>query len=290
MPGFSSIAEYVDAQLEGRFYTTHLRKIPSQTTVAGWWYDFSMAAGFPRPQYYAATPQEASVLTGAYGIYHGADKSPASKHLTTLRLQTPTAAMVGQYILQDYLLFYPFIDCDSLELQEMDNFGETAGAAALPRYTNGIGNQVMAVVVAPTTGSGVFTFTYKNQAGVTKTSPTQGCTTTAANIGSLLGSQQSVANCFGPYLALAAGDTGVTSIESVTFTVPNGGLAAFVIAHPLTDTVIREINTERELEFMSMRPGPPRIYDGAYLNYIANVAGTVAAGTLVGSAQFAWSN
>lgn len=242
-----------------------------------------MASGNPLPNYYASTPLEAAVLDGFRGIFHGDAKSPASKHLTELHLVTPTAGLVGVYRLLDYLLYYPFVDLDDTDVQVMDN------AVTLPRYTTGAGVRPMLVAVAPTTGGGSFTFDYVNQDGVAKTAPTQSCSVGVANIASLITSEQATAAGGRVFLALADGDTGVRSITSWTNIVSNGGLGSLVLAKPLGQVAIREINTAAEMSWVRMAAGAPRIEDGAYLNFIMNCAATVAAGTLAGRASFAWS-
>lgn len=284
MAGFANVRAYVDAMEEGRTHFCSFRKVPSQATTAGWWADLSMAAGNPPPNYYASAPLVAATLDGFRGIFHGDNKAPGAKFLTELGVITPTAAMVGRYMLLDYLLYYPFVDGDDADVQTMDN------TVTLPRYAGGDGVLVMPVVVAPTTGGGRFVFTYLNQDGVEKTSPENYCATTSANIATLATSQQAVANSLGPFARLANGDRGVRQIISAQFTVANGGLLALVLVKPLADTAVREINTTNETAYVLSRPGPPRIYDGAYLNLISNVAGSIAAGQLTGFARFAWSN
>jgi len=285
MPGFSTVGRLAAAYEAGREHFCSIRKVPSQASTAGWWVDLSMAAGNPKPNYYAASPLVAAQLDGFDGIFHGDAKSPATKFLTKLGLMTPTAAMVGRYMLLDYLLYYPFVDGDETGAQLLSN------TVTLPRYTDGEGVMVMAVLLTPSTGSGVFTFDYVNQNGVARTSPSQSCTTTAGNISNLATSQQAVAGMpGGPFLKLASGDTGVRQITSVTFSVPNGGLVALVLVKPLVDVAIREINTMQELQLVQLRPVLPRVYDGAYLGLISNVAGSVAAGTLTGYAHFIWSD
>ena len=284
MPGFGTIGAWADAYDAGRAHFCAFRKAPSQATVAGWWADLSMTSGNPVPNYYAASPLEASVLDGSRGIFHGDDKSPGVMHLASIGLVTPTAGLLGRYMLLDYLLFYPFVDGDDLDTQAMVN------DIALSRYTDGAGVMVMAVCVAPSTGAGKFTFTYVNQDGVERTSPVQSCSTTASGITSIVTSQPAVAGMpGGPFLALASGDTGVRSIVSVQHIVANGGLVALVLVKPLCDLAIREINTTAERHFITQHPAAPRIYDGAYLGLITNCAGSIAAGTLTGFCNFVWS-
>ena len=283
MAGFANISAFARAFDAGRTHSCSFRKVPSQASTAGWWVDLSMASGNPLPNYYASTPLEAAVLDGFRGIFHGDAKSPASKHLTELHLVTPTAGLVGVYRLLDYLLYYPFIDLDDTDAQVMDN------DVTLPRYTTGAGVRPMLVAVAPTTGGGSFTFYYVNQDGVAKTAPTQSCSTGVANIASLITSERATAAGGRVFLTLADGDTGVRSITSWTNLVSNGGLGSLVLAKPLGDVAIREINTAAEMSWVRMQAGAPRIEDGAYLNFIMNCAATVAAGTLAGRASFAWS-
>jgi len=282
--GFSSVAALADADAAGRTHFCSLRKVPSQASTAGWWVDYSMAAGNPFPNYYASSPLVAATLDPLRGIWHGTDKSPATKHVTALGLMTATAGMVGRYTLCDYLLYYPFVDAGDADTQTMDN------TVTLPRYADGDGVQMMAVTVAPTAGSEAFTVTYVNQDGVEQASPTQVCANTASPIASIATSQQAVAGLpGGPFLKLAAGDTGVRSVTSVTFTNPVGGLLCIVLVKPLIDLAIREVSTMAEVQSVRLRPGAPQVYDGAYLNLIGNCAATVAAGLLTGYATFAWS-
>lgn len=283
MPGFPNVSSLAACAAAGRTHFCSIRKVPSQTSVAGNWADLSMAAGNPKPQYYASTPLKFATLDGFDGIFHGDAKSPGTKHLTHLGLMTPTAGLVGRYLLLDYVGFYPFIDGDSLDEQPMDN------SITLPRYTSGDGLMVMAVASAPTAGGGQFTFNYINQAGAAKTSPAVNCNVTAANIATLVTSQQGQVSGGLIFMPLQGGDTGVRSITSVTFSAASGGLVALVLVKPLASLAIREVNTMAEIEFVTQLPGAPTILDGAYLGLIMNCAATIAAGQLAGYANFSWS-
>lgn len=283
--GMANIKAVSDARLEGRFHGAHFRKVPaaSVVTVANWWHDLSGVSGNPLPNYYASTPLAAAILDDFKGLFHGDDKSPAEMYLTKLGLMTPSAGLLGEYKLLDYLLYYPFIDGDDTDLQSMDN------TVTLSRYSD-VGGRVMAVCQAPTTGGGTFTYTYLNQDGVEHTSPTIGYSTAASNIGNLVTSQPAVALSGSPFLRMAEGDTSVLQINAVQNISPAGGLICFVIVQDLATLAIREINAAVEMEFISSRPGMPRIYDGAYLNYIMNCAATIASTTLSGYLDFIWSD
>ena len=281
--GLRNTKEYTDAMLNGRIVTGHFRKVPGLASTAYCWADIGMAAGNPPPNYYASTPLAAEGLDKWRGIFHGDDKSPSEKYLKEIMIVTPTAAMVGAYRLMDYLLYYPFVDLDDTDPQDMDN------TVTLPRYTTGAGVRVMLVAQAPTVGGGQFIFNYVNQDGVDKTSPTNYCTTTGMNMGTLLTMQPASVGGRGPYLILAEGDTGVQQITQFTNLVSNGGLGALVLVVPMADIVISEINTPVEIYFPYASLGVPRIYDGAFLNFICNPAGSITAGLLTGRADFVWT-
>lgn len=284
--GFRNVRELVDAEIDGAAKFSTWRKQPTQTTASGFWFDLSMSPGNPSPQYYAASPGVSVAMAQSTdgGIFHGGAVSPANKYLRRMMAMTVTATAVPMpMILLDYLLYYPFIDLDDTDAQVMDN------DVTLPRYTTGAGVRPMLVAVAPTTGGGSFTFDYVNQDGVAKTAPTQSCSTGVANIASIITSERATAAGGRVFLALADGDTGVRSITSWTNLVSNGGLGSLVLAKPLGEAAIREINTPAEMSWVRMRAGAPVIEDGAYLNFIMNCAATVAAGTLAGRASFAWS-
>lgn len=283
MAGLQNYKGLVDAIDAGQALTTHFRKAPSQTTTAGRWFDLSMASGSPVPQYYAATPLESNALDGMRGIFRGTDVAPAKKYLTEAMLCSPTAGFVGQYKLLDYLLYYPFVDCDVTDVQEM------VEVDSLTRYTDGAGVQVMMVCQAPNTVIGTFTFDYINQDGVQRTSPTQTIPNVAANIGSIMTVMPGTAAGNGPFLMLASGDTGVRRIVSVTFATTASGLGALVLVKPLADMVLREVNTPIEKSFLGMRSHGVCIEDGAYLGMIVQTAATVAAGSLAGRFNFVWN-
>lgn len=281
--GFLNVRQLAASREEGRELVSHFRKVPGQASVANWWTDLSMAAGNPVPNYYASTPLAAATLTAMRGLFHGDDKSPAEKYLLEWMLLGNSANLVGRYVLADYLLYYPFVDLDSDATQDLDN------TVTLPRYESGDGVQAMMVCVAPTIGSGQFTFQYINQAGDEKTSPTQLCGTTAGNIATLVNQQPASVAAVGPWLKLADGDTGIRRVLSLTMAVPNGGLGSLVLVKPLVDHVIREASRPHELTLVANRPGPVRVHDGAYLGMLSNTAGSVAGLILTGRMNFVWT-
>ena len=164
MPGFDSIRSLVDAELvDGAVKFSTWRKQPTQTTASGFWFDLSMSPGNPVPQYYAASPAVSVAMRQSTdgGIFHGGAVSPARKYVREIMAMTVTATAVPMpMILLDYLLFYPFLDESTTDEQFLTN------SVPLPRYADGAGVQMMAIVVAGQTGGQQFFVTYTNSQGV----------------------------------------------------------------------------------------------------------------------------
>jgi hypothetical protein len=225
----------------------------------------------------------AATLESFRGINHGDNKSPAKKHLAELCLQTPSSALIGQYSLLDYVLYYPFVDLDDADEQLFDN------TVTLPRYTNGEGLNVMAVCVAPTTQGGSFTFDYVDTQDVTRTSPVIYTDTTAVNIATLATGGVASVGSQGPFLPLHSTSTGIKRITAYRNLTPSGGLIALVLVRKLADATIREINSPSEYVFGGPGVRPPRIVDGAYLGMIVNGAASVAAAQLTVDLLTTWN-
>jgi hypothetical protein len=280
---FNSVHDYVAAMLDGKTVSGNFRKVPGYATTANWWFDLSMASGNPPANFYASTPLFAQVLSRWDSIFHGDNQAPSEMYLHRLYLATSGAGMVGEFKLCDYLLYYPFIDMDSTDQQDLNN------AVALPRYTTGEGVLPVAISQAPSTGSGQFTFRYVNQSGITRTSPVQTGSSSPAQYGSVITGQPASAGQYGPFLTLAYGDTGVRQILSLTNISSNGGLCAIALVKPLLDIPLREASTPMELELLTMRSGAIRIYDGAFLGFLAQTGASVASVPLVGQFDYVWT-
>jgi hypothetical protein len=282
--GFNSIHDYAEAIDSGKFTLSSFRKVPSQASVLGIWCDLSMAAGNPVPNYYSSEPLVAAKLLANKGIYHGQNVAPSDKYLTRLSLTTPTAnAVPSTWILCDYLLYYPVIDMDSMEVQLLDN------TVTLDRYTSGEGVQAMIVATTPYAAApGTFTISYVNTHGETKTSRV--CNTNVGTyMASIVSSGGIASGVGGPWIPLASGDTGIQEVISATFTSPAGGLAAIVLVKPLMTTMLREITATVETELVTQKTGLVPIKDGAYLNMIGWTSASVSGAAFTGFVEFVWS-
>lgn len=294
MSGFKDVAEFNNADLLGQCWLTQFRKtVASAATTTNAWIDYSYFAGSPAANFYASSPSVSATLEASRGIYVPT-VSPMTQHLKSMMVMTAntgnTANARQRLVLCDYLMYYPFIDTDAIgEEQLMDN------TVPLPRYTGG---KVIAVAQSAASTTGQFTFNYTNQDGVAGR-VSQNTYTFAVAGGGQVVSANGVGASYNPYCNLQLGDTGVRSIESVTFTAAGGGLMALVIVKPLFNGyVTQECRTTTGVaygaadEFMSLihSAGAPQIKDGAVLNFFAEgSAGSLASSMLVGTLETVWN-
>jgi hypothetical protein len=283
MAGFSNTAALVAAYDAGQTSLYTWRKTPSAVSAANNWFDLSMSPGNPIPNYYAAAPLISATLDGTLGLPVGQPVSPLRKFLRrAMILATSATPLPMNFVLCDYLLYYPFIDMGTNDPQNLTT------SVTLPRYATGDGVRAMLVMTNPqTTGLLQFTFTYTNQAGVSgNVAPTQ--TSAASTAISVLWTTAST-SAVGPFLTLAGIDSGIRSVES--FTITSGtdvGLLALVLVKPLATLALRGIDAVVERDFFLDGGGFPVILDGAYLNYIAMTTGSFAAVPFHGTIETVW--
>lgn len=287
MSGFLNARDVADAQDAGRYTYSSFRKMPTQTTGAGIWFDLSMSPGNPAPNYFIGSPNVFVPLAQSTdgGLRHGGNVG-TKKHLRKLMaLSTVTTPISG--LLLDYLGFYGFVDESVTDEQFMDN---TVG---LTRYANGKGVMLMPVVVAGHTGGQPFTVKYVNQDGVPDRITQTAVMGTQVTNGTILHSQQAgtayVNN--GPFLTLQAGDTGVRSVQSVTIGgVGDVGLFALVLVKPLATLSLFGNDSATEVDYLVDTPTIPEIQNDAYLNLIVMPNGQIAGSTLLGTIETTWSS
>jgi hypothetical protein len=68
-----------------------------------------------------------------------------------------------------------------------------------------------------------------------------------------------------------------------------GGLLNFVLVRPIAHIQLRELGTEAEKILFTQSATAPRIFDGAYLNFIVNNATAAGFANLRGFLHFIWS-
>ncbi len=268
--GFTAYSEVDPAKVH---YGTWSKTLAVGAT-ARYWYDDSMltatssAGASPIPNLYAAAPLAAATLDAKNGIRHWRS-GDHTEHLLEIAMHSNGGSEgTNTFMLLDYVMYYPFVDCDSGDQQDMDN------TVTLPRFETGDGVYAMLVNQSPGAANGAYTISYTNQDGTSGRTST-GAVPAPTVVGQILGNDTAVDARYQPFIPLASGDTGIRSIESLTWSTPPGGFAAIVLVKPIATFTTHETGGLMEKQFYQRMP---EIHGDAYLSFIRNTAGAAAAG------------
>jgi hypothetical protein len=263
--------------------------------AAGRWYDMSGLNGFPVANAYAGTalawtPCNETTGNGTqiFGIQHGGNVSPNTKHISIASGLSAVAAAVPALVqwvdLQGY---WPGINLNLATAQ-------TLTGTPVFRYANAAGVRPYLVNTAAggATAQNV-SMSYTNQAAVAgRALPVTVSNTASAIVGHLLHTG-TAANNYGPFMPLQGGDTGVQNVANITLSAAGGaGAAALCLARPIGQPVpIAAVGVLGEREFFCQIPSLPRIFDGACLVPLLFAANNVPASTnFYGSLEAVWGN
>lgn len=182
-----------------------------------------------------------------------------------------------------------------------DNGSGTNTMTVTPnRYADGAGLRAYVVVTVqsgnPAT-TPVQTMAYTNQAGTNGRAlgATVNYTAGGTNIPQVgkIAHSGVAANNYGFFLPLAAGDSGIRSIQTFTcttaYTTATTVTAALVIVKPICTIPIVAASVAAERNLMTQLPSLPRIYDNACLNFLQFAGGATALNTPIqGYIETAW--
>jgi hypothetical protein len=249
-------------------------------SAAGRWHDCLQWAGVPSAMNLGGTAGTAvqlnSATAGALPI--GANVAPLTRHLTNLMALTPTATAVpATVLLCDFLLLYPSLVVTGTPTTLTNGVG-------LPRYTDGVGVQaVVTVNSALGATQPALTFTYTDQGGT-------GGNVAAAHTAPAASAPLST--CFltdgSPFVRLAAGDSGIRSVQSYTLATGTTGTASLLLCKPLATIPVLAVNTASERDLVYQLPSLPKVEDGACLGFLVQVGGAlVTGGILMGTVDTA---
>jgi hypothetical protein len=284
--------DLVNEITSGKFNRTDWNKITGGTTyTAGRWYDFSGLNGTPVANAFAGTAlawRTCDETTGngtqIFGLPHGGNVSPDTKHVLNVAALTSVATGVpAQLMLVDLQGYWPGISNNSATAQTL------TGTPTL-RYTNGAGCRLFWVQTAAAGATAQnIALSYSN------TVPTSGRTLpvtvamTASGIVTHISHSGTAANNYGPFLPLASGDTGVSTVATVTFSAANTGTGALCLARPLLTLPLTTVSVAAERDLLNQLPSLPRVMDGACLTwlYFAGAA-TAAATNFYGAVEVGW--
>lgn len=277
-----SVRNVEQAYIQGRTTQSFFRKVPAIASSPGIWADLSGAPGNPKPNYYIGAELESTLLDGTYGMYHGGNVAPAEKYLHKILIQSVSGGHApAEYKIMDYLMFYPLIDMDSTEEQLLTN------PRSLPRYSDGIGVEMMLVATNPYIGSSSFFVTYTGCNNQQYQSQLE-VSNTGTLISSIVHSGSPTVAGSGPFIRRVTGCPGIKRVNSITFLSPNGGVAALVLVKVLGTIMINEVTAPCEYDFLTMKMSLPTIVDGAYINMIGSSGASWAAAPITGLMTTIW--
>lgn len=272
MAGFADFDAYLNAETVSQYgQDLGFQKNTALTTVAATYVTLWAAPGIPTTGVYTGSAdtavQATSSTTGA--VYVANATSPRKLFLTAIEAFAATASMTGTLIVLDRLLYYPGID-HATASHPLTN------GVALSRYTTGRG--VMAFLEI-TTALGVtarnVTLTYTDQGG-TAGNASATIAVTASAVAQQLGHSQL-------YIPLAAGDYGIRSVQTVTFSGTNSGISCLVLAKELARFPIGAAFQATTLDLIRSGKGIQQITDNACLMFLFLPAAAVANPTFQGN-------
>lgn len=297
--GFQSVYQWATAPDAGKYHLTTFRKqVASSATVANDFVDYTYFAGNPPANFYASAPLEAAFVEAIRGILIPQVPAQSLKSITVMSAASSATGTTNQnqrLMLADYLMYYPFVDTDAVGEQQ-----DMVQTVTLPRYATGHGVQIMAVGQSAASTVGTFTINYTNSLGVAGRVSDVTYTKAISGGGTLVSSTNNAVTGSQPFIQLQAGDAGVRSIESVTFTAGGGGLLALVLVKPLwhfystqecrrtTTGNLESYGAATQVESILHAP-PAEIFQGAVLGIVGlGNAGTLASSVLVGTLETIW--
>lgn len=236
---------------------TFSKTVPTNT-VANTYTTLWDSDGIPAAGGYSGATYTAAQVTGSTTGALRFTNATAPRNLFALGGTgfTPTASGNGTLLVLDRLLYYPGINHATTGATAMTN------GVALSRYTTGAG--VMAFLEVTT---GLNATAHTVQLTYTDSAGNSGNTTTAITpIASSAARRIPYAGLFFP---LAAGDTGVRSVQTVTVTGAGAtGTSALILAKPLFEIPLPSVSVAEKLDLLKDEIDLPEINDDAALMFI----------------------
>lgn len=163
----------------------------------------------------------------------------------------------------------------------------------LPRYTNGAGVQTFiwnTNATAMGAATPTFTAVYLDSTSTSSTTPATVPIGKTAGANGLILYSGTGSGKYGPFMPLAAGDSGVAQVESINQNVSYvSGEYSIAMCKPLITMPMTTIGVASERDFMNQLPSLPRIYDGANLHWLLySGANTPTNSSFYGHLDIAW--
>ena len=299
--GFSSQDELIssittDGQIDSIVYQ---KTTPAAGLAGHWQHALSGVGSIPAATFSGA---EATFVAtdntwseGAIPI--GDQTDPITKHIMSMGVSMVAAAGAPWFVLPVDMVGYAKLTTTNVSTTgaktiTMTPIGSTA--ANVDRYPEGEGLRMFVASYA-TMGANAPTMqvTYTNSAGTAGKTTTAGIVSTASATSGILLNSGNAANKVGPFLNLAAGDTGVKDIQTLTWggTAHASGSVFIGLCKPLCMPIpVPATGLYNMVDFVNTLPSLPRLRNGANVQFLIFATGaTTSAATLYANFDYGWN-
>ena len=299
--GFSSQDELIssittDGQIDSIVYQ---KTTPAAGLAGHWQHALSGVGSIPAATFSGA---EATFVAtdntwseGAIPIGDQAD--PITKHIMSMGVSMVAAAGAPWFVLPIDLVGYAKLTTTNVSTTgaktiTMTPIGSTA--ANVDRYPEGEGLRMFVASYA-TMGANAPTMqvTYTNSAGTAGKTTQAGIVSTASATSGILLNSGNAANKVGPFLNLAAGDTGVKDIQTLTWggTAHASGSVFIGLCKPLCMPIpVPATGLYNMVDFVNTLPSMPRLRNGANVQFLIFATGATTSGaTFYTNFDYGWN-
>jgi hypothetical protein len=184
----------------------------------------------------------------------------------------------------------------TIDMTGADSTPTVTQRVRLPRYQDGVGVQQLIVASTASTATAAnIQLTYQNAAGtLSQVTPTTPNLPQSTAITPLLGITYSgtAAGKYGPFMPIAAGDTGTRRLQNIILTSAGVTTGVFnvCLVKPLLTLPLSVVGVAAERDLVNQIPSMPRVYDGACLAWLIYTQVAVPNNTAYyGHLDFGWS-
>ena len=299
--GFSSQDELISSiTTDGQIDSIVYQKTTPAAGIAGHWQHVLGGVGsIPAATFSGAEATFVSTdntwSEGAIPI--GDQTGPITKHILSMGVSLVAAAGAPWFVLPIDLVGYAKLTTTNVSTAgaktiTMTPIGSTA--ANVDRYPEGEGLRMfVASYAAMGANAPTMQVTYTNSAGTAGKTTQAGIVSTASATSGILLNSGNAANKVGPFLNLAAGDTGVKDIQTLTWggTAHASGSVFIGLCKPLCMPIpVPATGLYNMVDFVNTLPSMPRLRNGANVQFLIFATGaTTAAATLYANFDYGFN-
>ena len=285
--------------VNGKLDTVVYQKTSPAVGQAGFWQHFMGGVGTVPAATFGGSEATFTATDNAWSegaIPIGDRTSPATKHLLNMGVSVVAAAGAPWFVLPIDLVGYAKLTTTNVSTTGTKTITMTPisnTAANVDRYANGEGLRAfVASYAAMGANAPTMQLTYTNSAGTTGRTTTAGIVSTASATSGIILNSGNAANKVGPFLTLAAGDTGIKDLESLAWggTAHASGSVFIGLCKPLCMPIpVPATGLYNMVDFVNTLPSMPRLRNGANIQFLVFGTGaTTTAATLYTNFDYGW--